>query len=592
VTEPLEVNSPEWWAEHGVGDEVRAARPYVRWTTDDLEPVRAAYAGLSAGQLRTLIRWARQSDGLVIYRHSFEKVPVGEYRYVYPEIRPDQAIRTKTVCHHHGTAASGTLLDPRSGNPLRPEHVHSPDSMERHIARDRAPDDHGGVNTDAVHCHDEMAKYLFPPSATMTVPWVHSHRDEYFVRVHVHLFPGVDEHGEWIDPEMSEEERQQLEDGFVEWLKRHVRARHPGVDAARLAKDVTEDYALHEHSVRVKRADEQLAKRIDVNPLVWEHGGFEDAKRVFFGIEGCIKADAILTALLRAGQPPAVFSVPSVSLWEATYPAIANDSDDTWLPADDDEAEDSTEDSSPEFVSYQGDELAAFANRYLLGKLVCIVPDADAHTKPEVMTQALLCRSTLRRLGTHAEIVLPPNDRIKEGIKGIDDFLGKGRGKLEDCVWYRKEPPAEDRLEEWLLRARSGTWRRDGLQRAAQTLQALATHAADNGEYSASIRLLARATGGRKLVTERAVDVLASEPPDARALEAARKKFERGITDLLETEAITTNKPLSVRVERWLRGVGGWRKQTGLHWAEDDAIITVNCDLRAVPELRGISELS
>jgi hypothetical protein len=591
MSEPA-VDSTAWWAEHGVSEEVRAARPYVRWTKDDVEPVREAYSGLTAGQQRTLILWARQGDGLVIYRHSFERVPIGELRYVYPEIRPDQAIRTKTVCHYHGTAASGTPLDPRSGKPLPREHVQSPESMERHIARDRAADDHRGANTDEVHCHDEMAKYLFPPSATMTVPWVHSHRDEYFFRVHVHLFPGVDENGEPVDPEISDEERQQLEDGFAEWLTRHVHARHPGVDATRRIKNITEDYALHEHTVRIKRAGEQLAKRIDVNPLVWEHEAFEDADRVFFGIEGCIKADAILTALLGASQPPAVFSVPSVSLWEATYPAIANEPDDTWLPADDNEPEDSPEESSSEFISYQGDELAAFAHRYLLGKLICIVPDADAHTKPEVMTQALLCRSTLRRLGTRAEIVLPPNKRLKEGIKGIDDFLGKGKGRLDQLVWYRKEPPPENRIEAWLLRARGGTWRRDGLQRAAQTLQALATHAADNGEYSASIRLLARATGRRKPSTERTADVLFPEPPDGRALDAARKQFERGITDLLETGAITTNKPLSVRVERWLRGVGGWRTQTGLHWAEDDAIITVNHDLRAVAELRSINELS
>ncbi len=88
-----------------------------------------------------------------------------------------------------------------------------------------------------------------------------------------------------------------------------------------------------------------------------------------------------------------------------------------------------------------------------------------------------------------------------------------------------------------------------------------AAHAAENGEYSASIRLLARATGRRKRISEPAVDFLAAEPSDSRALDAARKKFERGITDLLETGAISTNKPLNVRVERWLRGIGGWRKQ-------------------------------
>ena len=31
-------------------------------------------------------------------------------------------------------------------------------------------------------------------------------------------------------------------------------------------------------------------------------------------------------------------------------------------------------------------------------------------------------------------------------------------------------------------------------------------------------------------------------------------------------------------MKRWLRGIGGWRQQTGLHWAEDDAVITVKAD--------------
>src|SRR5262249_23170769 len=108
-----------------------------------------------------------------------------------------------------------------------------------------------------------------------------------------------------------------------------------------------------------KRGGEQLAKRIDVNPIVWEHGGFEDAERVFFGIEGCIKADAILTALLRANQPQAVFSVPSVSLLEATYPAsVDQDEDQLWLRVV--EAEISGKEL-PEFTSYEADELATFA---------------------------------------------------------------------------------------------------------------------------------------------------------------------------------------------------------------------------------------
>jgi hypothetical protein len=454
-----------------------------------------------------------------------------------------------------------------------------------HIARDRDPDDHRGVNSDAVHSHRQMAKYLFAPSATVSVPWIHSHLDEYHAQVLIHFTAWADDDGEWHELEITDVEHRRLESRYAAWLERHVGAHHPEIDAAQHLKDIHEfaPDPQHEHTVRTKRSGEQLAKRIDVHPLVWEHGGFAHAERVFFGIEGCIKADAILTALLRADQPAAVFSVPSVSLWEATYPVVVDESGGEWASWDD--SDDPIQNvQAPPFTGYEGDELAAFARSHLAGKLVCIVPDADAHTKDEVMTQALLCRSTLRSLKARAEIVLPPDDRIAEGIKGVDDYLGKGGGMLEGMVWYRKEPPSEEELIEW-LRSHSGgrRWRSDGLGRAARTLKALATHAGDNGGYSASVRLLARAT------SRRSKSPSAGRPQDAETSEtrdpdAATKTFQRGITDLLELGAISANMPLTVRRERWLTR-GRWQ------WDEDDVVITLHEELRATAERRTFREL-
>lgn len=580
-----EVHSEAWWAERGVAEEVRDARQYVRWRTDDLEPVRDAYAGLGQGQLNTMLRWARQSDGLVIYRHSFEQVPRGELRYVYPEIRPDQAVQTTITWHYHGTPLGESPCHPTSGNALRPADVHTPESMAAHIARDREADDHHGVNSEQVHSHRNMAKYLFPPSATALVPWIHNHRDEWWRRVYIHLQQPLDDDGEPWGPEVSAAERERLETNFYAWLERHRRRYHPDIDAAAFLEGVREltDSDTHEHSVRIRRTDQQLARRIDVNPLVWLNGGFEPAERVFFVIEGCIKADAILTALLHAGQPPAVFSVPSVSLWEATYPLIDDEGDDENYGGE-----------LTGFSSYIGDELAAFAHAHLLGKLVCIVPDADAHTKDEVMTQALLCRSKLRQLGARAEILLPPNERLDQGIKGVDDYLGKGGGTLDGLVWYRKEPPSHPELADWLTAHRGARrWRADALQRAVDTLTALATHAGSNGEYSASVRLLARATSrgpARRRPGDH--DPEALEATSARSDEATSRRFQRGIDDLLEIRAINTNRPLVVRQERWLRGRSGSRPRQGLHWDEDGVVITIHPDLRALTQRRSIRDLA
>jgi len=431
--------------------------------------------------------------------------------------------------------------------------------MAGHIARDRDPDDHRGVNADAVHAHRAMAKYLFPPSAKGFAPWIHSHQQEYEARVLRHV---PDESGMAIggggklskrEP-MPRAEYERLEAEFAAWLDDHQDRYHYDKETdsykarALTSVDAFTRHTLHMHAVPVTLRGEQLAKRIDVNPLVWRHGGFEKAERVFFGIEGCIKADAILTALLAAGEPAAIFSVPSVSLWEATYPA----------------AEDEIED---------GDELAAFVQTHLLGKLVCIVPDADAGTKDEVMMQALLCRSTVRRLGAQAEIVLPPDDRLEQGIKGVDDYLGSSGRTLDGMVWFRKEPPDERQLGQWRLGRQAGThWPADRLQRAIETLQALATHAGEQGQFSASVRLLSRAIGRRRSIPEaRRDDPDALDSVRKRDPEAARKRFERGIKDLLEVGAITSNKPLSIRQERWLERQSGWHLAQGLDWAQTES---------------------
>ena len=168
------------------------------------------------------------------------------------------------------------------------------------------------------------------------------------------------------------------------------------------------------------------ATRIDVHPRAEEL--FADADRVFFGIEGCIKADSILSA----GE--AVFSVPSVTCWKAP-------------------------------------ELRQFARKYLIGKTVFIVPDADWNENWMVINQALRCRSYLRALGVeHVYIAAPP---IEEGAErdekdklvhnGVDDFRGAG-GKVDDLVVIGREMPPE--FDEWVAKVRPS-------ERDAKVMQAL-----------------------------------------------------------------------------------------------------------------------
>jgi hypothetical protein len=363
-----------------------------------------------------MTRLARQSDGLVIVRHG----PPGLWlSHIFAELRPDRAVKTgPPTWHSHSATRSDAPTYPETGEPLPRKHVHTADAMRKHIERGRSDDDHRGGNNEDVHKHQPRGKYVFPPSLLREVSWRHDHDDAY-----VH------------NPEKRAD---------------HVARAHDGADVD----------GLHTHSRMMKDRRISFAKRIDVHPLAADK--IKAASRVFFGIEGCIKADAILSA------GGAVFSVPSVTLWDA-------------------------------------DELPAFAEMYLGGKQIVIVPDADWFLNPAVMTQAMLCRSSLRRLRLEACIAAPPIDGVKLGIKGIDDYLGKGRGTMEQLDVIERETAFG--LAEWLVR-RGG--RKDKIIRAAEVLESLALHACPEGTIRAPLRTIARVMDVNVSRVSRAVEDLAS----------------------------------------------------------------------------------
>jgi hypothetical protein len=240
------------------------------------------------------------------------------------------------------------------------------------------------------------------------------------------------------------------------------------------------------------------ARRLDQHPqaFIW----FASARRVFFAIEGCIKADAILSA----GE--AVFSVPSVTLWRAP-------------------------------------ELGHYARR-LRERIVFIVPDADYRKNRGVMTQALLCRSYLRRYGLRAEIAAPPKaayDRDRT-LKGIDDYLVSG-GTMDDLDVLKREAPYG--LAEWLTE--HGKWRNDKAVRAAETLRGIAEHADENGQLWAPLKSIGNATG------------------------IGVRRAQRGLHDLVEVGAIEVDGSLEVG-PRW--------RDKGYDWIQRPTII-VHPDLRA-----------
>jgi hypothetical protein len=237
-----------------------------------------------------------------------------------------------------------------------------------------------------------------------------------------------------------------LED--VTWTHAHgERTKADHVDSSRREKehgvqDVTTD---HEHRDR-RRVGTPLEQRIDVHPRTLRLLDEDPDLPLFWSIEGSIKADAILSK----GYP--AIAVPSVTMWPAR-------------------------------------ELERFAERYMRGRRIYVVPDADWETNSQVALQAFVCVDALMGLRVKAAVAASPGPD-----KGVDDYLAHG-GKVEDLVVIRREITPE--FDAWadLARADSDDWifspDRESIVRVTWWL---ALHADDEGHVMRPGRTMAKYT--------------------------------------------------------------------------------------------------
>jgi hypothetical protein len=157
-----------------------------------------------------------------------------------------------------------------------------------------------------------------------------------------------------------------------------------------------------------------LAARLDMHPLAARM--LDRAEFLFFCIEGCLKADSILTGIVLDGLRATVVSVPAVWLWKRNGKPIP--------------------------------ELGDFFRKYALGKPVVIVPDADWHTKYAVREAARECKDELEAIGLRCCVAAPPYDPDdldpetgKPRLNGVDDYRADGRSLLDLCVVERGHTP-------------------------------------------------------------------------------------------------------------------------------------------------------
>jgi hypothetical protein len=374
---------PHWhvFEDRGITPEIMVHRPYAEWTPEHPEPVKEAWHQyLDEGQRRWLSGIASQSGGFVIHRHPPPGLGLAD---VPAEIRPHNKVYTGRGDHDHEKVRAYRRDPERLAEHLRKKH--NPEAIKSiKLAEDATVHEDGNVT--GWHAH--LTKYVFPPSPWMWTPCKRDH------------------------DAMPEKK-----------LAKHLQKCRGGME-------------------KVKDKSQERAKRIDVHPLAVPRLDSPDTSRVSFGLEGCLKADALLV------KGEAVFSVPSVTLWHAP-------------------------------------ELDAFAERYLRGKLVLIVPDADWRENDLVITQAMMARQHLRRRhGIDAYVAAPPvpeNPERDAGGKlkhnGVDDFLADG-WTVEDLVVVNREVPA-DKIREWVR------WQDAGMEvlRDSEVLQCLALHAGHGGRW-------------------------------------------------------------------------------------------------------------
>jgi hypothetical protein len=210
-------------------------------------------------------------------------------------------------------------------------------------------------------------------------------------------------------------------------------------------------WEAHEHFLTVK-ASYNDAARIDVHP--WAMETLRGAPVIFAGMEGCLKADAMLSAILRDRLDASVYSFPSVTLGKCP-------------------------------------ELPRFADEFLQGKTVIAVLDADwADPSKEgaVENQGRIYQARLLALNVpKVHLAAPPLD---SGQKGVDDFLGIGEGNLSELVCIDVQAPELEAIEQWIM-SNSPIVRFSAVRKAAHILRSMAVFSGSSKALSVTLSCMA-----------------------------------------------------------------------------------------------------
>jgi hypothetical protein len=544
--------SNEWLKEHGISRELWDARPYVRYgpppydgysaptynptSEENLEPVREEYKTLPRAQRDFAIDVARggrdpyrserrekegftTEGGFLIKRHNPPGIDEAlEHKDIYAEFRPDEPIATENLeWHYHG--AREPKWNPawtRKWKKVKDEKV------PRNGRWGDGPDDWWPV---------------FPPEAGekkvgRPLPWP-------AVKQVFRREKGAD--GRPVGPKLWQPlrtmadhiDRGKYEDDHdgKNTNKVHCHqgiAKYCFVSTPRKPVSVEKEPGKFEIERR-KDKNRNIAKRLDMHPMMAAKR-LGKAKHIVFVIEGCIKADSVLTWLIENGWDDwTVVSVPSVTLWQTPG-------------------------------------LDYFLNMHK-DKRFYIVPDADGFRDDEpnknVVSQATMLRTKIRRLRIEAAIFSPPFDpsdldeKNKPNLNGVDDFLGKGGRPLTDLVargrleafdtegWMEAHPRPDLEKKQY----------KPTIRRNAAVIEAIGLHSGDGIHYKGTLQSLERIAWLRdttkpppSMVTYLDIEEALNRPPDY--LSPGRQRIRDALDDLKAIGAIDYDEEQVAKLKR------------------------------------------
>jgi hypothetical protein len=500
-----------WLEAHGISRQVFESRPYVKYEADSKDAaLKEAYRNYPKAEKFFLQRAENegQHGGYIMYKHAAPKSPHGE---VAPQARPNAPIITDLSKYSYQKKAlendKARLETLKKATPAalkaeaRAQLKQAKINLERTktATPEKVRAEAQKAVDDAIKARDKAKasgdpEKLFAAKKAVVDAKRAQIKDN---RRADRWFPEKELYDANLAVKNAENRLQKVTDNPQKFLADQIKSQER----------------------RVKRTENRFSKtaakyvfppgtssaRIDVNNDPQNIRNLVNGKgRIYFAMEGAIKADAILTAAKKEDPTAAVVNVPSVTLWQQKS-ALAGG----------------------QGGGVASSEVKWFAKTYGKNREIILIPDADGVTNPNVMMQAKALSTALKASGAgHVIVAAPPlkygtkkvvdhfnlPSGVDEGRKGIDDHLGGGRGQLSQLQYSTTVKYPKYDLSEFAKNTGTGTGakvNKNAIPNLETTLAAISGIAGPEGVTRMPKKMLAQTASLPKTSALNARDKLA-----------------------------------------------------------------------------------